>query len=98
MKTNELYLLRDIGGEKILVPVGAATKELNGMIQLSETAAFIWSNIDTSANLNEVVDRLIAEYEIDRETALHDVFQFAKEFSEKGLIKDIPEFQQETQK
>lgn len=96
MKTNELFLLRDIAGEKILVPVGAATKELNGMIQLSETAAFIWSNIDTSANLNEVVDRLTAEYDIDRKTAFGDVLKFAKEFSEKGLIKDVPELVQET--
>ena len=31
MKTNELYILRDIAGDSLLVPVGEATQRLNGM-------------------------------------------------------------------
>ena len=48
MKRNTDFMLRDIAGEVILVPTGAATQQFNGMITLNEVAAFIWKNLDES--------------------------------------------------
>ena len=49
MKRNTDFMLRDIAGEVILVPTGAATQQFNGMITLNEVAAFIWKNLDETA-------------------------------------------------
>ena len=46
MKRNTDFMLRDIAGEVILVPTGAATQQFNGMITLNEVAAFIWKNLN----------------------------------------------------
>lgn len=54
MKRNTDFMLRDIAGEVILVPTGAATQQFNGMITLNEVAAFIWKNLDESKSKEEL--------------------------------------------
>lgn len=94
MKTNELYILRDIAGDNLLVPVGEATQRLNGMIHLTETAAFIWNHINDNEakDLEELVKMLTDEYEVDEETARNDVFGFTKELYMREMILEVPEF------
>ena len=74
MKRNTDFMLRDIAGEVILVPTGAATQQFNGMITLNEVAAFIWKNLD--------------EFEVDEETARTDVEGFVGALYEHGLVLD----------
>lgn len=92
MKTNEFYILREIAGDNLLVPVGEATQRLNGMIQLTETAAFIWNHLNDANNLEEIVKMMTEEYEVDEETARADVFSFSKELYMREMILDVPEF------
>ena len=47
MKTNSEFILREIAGEAVLIPTGEASQNLNGMIHLTETGAFIWKQVDT---------------------------------------------------
>ena len=68
MKRNTDFMLRDIAGEVILVPTGAATQQFNGMITLNEVAAFIWKNLDESKSKEELVDKIMDEFEVDEET------------------------------
>ena len=74
MKRNTDFMLRDIAGEVILVPTGAATQQFNGMITLNEVAAFIWKNLDESKSKEELVDKIMDEFEVDEETARTDIF------------------------
>ena len=79
MKRNTDFMLRDIAGEVILVPTGAATQQFNGMITLNEVAAFIWKNLDESKSKEELVDE---------ETARTDVEGFVGALYEHGLVLD----------
>ena len=92
MKTSELYIYRDIAGDCLLVPVGEATQRLNGMIHLDGTAAFIWNQIDQARNLDEIVEKILQEYEVDPETARQDVYGFCLELYKREMILDVPEF------
>ena len=74
MKTNKEYMLREIAGETVLVPTGSASQRLNGMIRLTESAAFIWKQVDTAADLEEIVARVQDEYEVDEDTARRDIY------------------------
>ncbi len=91
MKTNELYILRSIAGDNVLVPVGEATQRLNGMIHLGDTAAFIWNQINTAKNLDDIVEKIQEEYEVDAETAHKDVYEFAETLYKREMILDVPE-------
>lgn len=88
MKRNTDFMLRDIAGEVILVPTGAATQQFNGMITLNEVAAFIWKNLDESESSEILVDKIMDEFEVDRETATRDVIGFVSVLYERGLVLD----------
>lgn len=92
MKTSELYIFRDIAGDSLLVPVGEATQRLNGMIHLDETAAFIWNQIDTAKNLDEIVENILQNYDVNPETARQDVYGFCLELYKREMILDVQEF------
>ena len=42
MKVSNEFILREVAGEYILVPVGAAAVKFNGLITLNEIGAFIF--------------------------------------------------------
>lgn len=88
MKRNTDFMLRDIAGEVILVPTGAATQQFNGMITLNEVAAFIWKNLDESESSEILVDKIMDEFEVDRETATRDAIGFVSALYERGLVLD----------
>ena len=88
MKRITDFMLRDIAGEVILVPTGAATQQFNGMITLNEVAAFIWKNLDESETKEILVDKIMDEFEVDRETAMRDVIGFVSALYERGLVLD----------
>ena len=94
MKTNSEFILREIAGEAVLIPTGSASQNLNGMFRLTETGVFIWKQVDTAADLEEITSRIISEFEVDEETARRDVRGFLYELYIRGLVTDIPEFEQ----
>lgn len=94
MKTNSEYMLREIAGESVLIPTGSASQKLNGMIRLTDTAAFIWKQVDTVADLREITERVREEFDVDNETARRDVRGFLYELYIRGMVLDIPELEQ----
>ena len=44
MKIKEDYLLRKVAECYVVVPVGKATVDFNGMMNLNETGAFLWES------------------------------------------------------
>ena len=94
MKTNSLYIHREIAGESLLIPVGEATKELNGMARLNEVGTFIWKKIDEADNLDDIVRMVCEEYEVEEDKAREDVYCLCKDLQQRGMILDVPELQE----
>ena len=62
------FVKREIAGDIILVPVGETALKFNGMITLTETASVIWDALVRAASRTEIIDCILDEFEIDRET------------------------------
>lgn len=86
MKIIKEFILRNIADEYVLIPTGETTQEFNGLITLSDTAKFIWENIEKVDSLEELIDSLLNEYEIDRETATRDSVAFIKGLVKEGFV------------
>lgn len=97
MKTNENYILREIDGESILIPIGEASEHLNGMIHLTPTASFIWKEVDNSNCLEEIIQKLMGKYEVTEEIARRDVYGFLTELYKRSMVLEIPEFKDNTE-
>jgi hypothetical protein len=69
---------RKTGNEYVLVPVANNIADMNSVYTLNETGAFIWEQINGKINMGEIIAAVIAEYDIDEETASKDVLEFVE--------------------
>ena len=86
MKIVKDFILREIAGECVLIPTGVTTQEFNGLITLSETAKFIWENIENVDSFQEMIALILENYEIDEQTATKDAWEFINQLTETGFV------------
>lgn len=76
MKRKENYLLHSVAGQNVIVPVGDACKDFNGMLTVNETGKFIWEQLAEETTVEKLVQALLAEYDVSADTAEQDVQKF----------------------
>mgnify|MGYP004503949793 FL=1 len=87
MKIKDGFLLRNVSDAYVVVAVGEAAKDFNGMITLNETGAFLWKALtDGCADKKELVKKLLDEYDVDKALAEKDVDAFIQKLEEQGLL------------
>lgn len=65
---------------------------VHGMITLSESGLLLWNRLQEECTEEDLVQAILAEYEIDRETAAADVRAFLARMDEVGILcKDTEE-------
>ena len=85
MKIKEGFLLRQVAGQTVVLPTGGDL-DLNMMITLNETGAFLWEQLASETDENELVAALLAEYDVDEATARKSVAAFVKKLNENGFL------------
>lgn len=86
MKLKEGFIKSKLGDECVVVPVGAQTVDFRGLITLNETGEFIWEQLNDEKTEQELVEAILIEYDVDRETAEKDVHAFVDTLKEKDLL------------
>lgn len=86
MKIKQGYILREVAGNYIVVAVGEAVKNFNGIINLNDTGAFLWKILQEGATEEQLKESLLNEYEVDDEIAERDIKAFINKLTEKGLL------------
>ena len=87
MRRSKDYLLRTIAGETILIPTGAAARQLSGLVTLNELGAFIWQQLADDCTLDTIAARITAEYDVDDATARADAEDFLQSLQEIGALE-----------
>lgn len=85
MKIKKGFVVRSVGGEYIVVPVGEMSKTFHGMINLNETGKFLWDFFTNEHTVEEAVDALCGEYEVDRSLAEKDARNFVDTLINNGF-------------
>lgn len=86
MKINKEFILREIAGEYILVPIGDAPLSFNGLITVNDVGAFIWNNIEKSSSEEELLNLILDEYDVDKGSAKEDLDEFLGKLREAEII------------
>ncbi len=87
MKIKDGFIIRQVGGEHVVVPVGERSKEFHGMINMNQTGAFLWRFFSEEHTLEEGIDALCKEYQVDRERAETDVNRFIDVLQRNGFTE-----------
>ena len=86
MKIKDNCMLRKVADTFVVVPVGDAVSEFNGMINLNEVGAFLWRQLESETTFDAVLKNVLSEYEVDESVAKTDLERFIKELEEANLI------------
>ena len=77
---------REIAGDTILVPVGKAVFDSNGLFLLNELGAFIWELLPSVDSEEEICNAVLAQYDVSAETAKRDVAEFIQMLRKMDII------------
>ena len=86
MKRNEDFLLRDVAGSLVIVPVGAAVMAFPGMITINATAAFLWEKLETEQTVESLTAALMERYEVEEDRVKADVIAFVERLQPTGAL------------
>jgi len=87
MKVKGGFMLREIAKQWVVIPLGSRVVEFNGIMTLSESGAILWRLLEKDTTEDELVAALLAEYEVDEETARNDVRLFLDIMLDKNLFE-----------
>ena len=76
MRRNPEFVLSDVAGNHILMPVGSAAINLNGMITINDTGVMIWKELEKDLSFEQLLSAITDRYEVSGETARADLLRF----------------------
>ena len=86
MQMNKDFVLRRVCGLNVVLPTGANVKEFGGALNLNDTAALIYEQLQAGKSVEEAADALMEAYDVTRETALGDVQETIELLREAGVV------------
>ena len=87
MIRSKAFLLRNVAGSWVLIPVGAAAKRFPGMITLNESGRFLWEQLETEQTEQTLTDALVERYEVTADQAVTDVHKFLEPLLKIKAVK-----------
>ena len=86
MRINKEYVLREIAGDYIIIPVGATALEFNGLITVYEVGVTLWNMLQEEVTMEDLVQGVLAEYDVQEEVAREDIQEFLNELVKGGIL------------
>ncbi len=88
MKIKDSYVLRNVAGENLIVPVGGNNINFNSAMTLNETGAFLWQLLTNDTTRDALICAMTKEYAIDADTAAKDIDLFITSLKEHSILED----------
>ena len=88
MKIKGTFVIRDIAGDTVIVPVGESALSFNGMITATKSGAVLWEALETGCSRETLIQALLDRFDVDYETAAADTDKFIEDLASLGLIEE----------
>ncbi|MBO5911956.1 MAG: PqqD family protein [Clostridia bacterium] len=86
MKISEGFVLKNIAGTNVVVPLGENTVSFKAIITLNETGAFLWQQLESEKTPEELLKAMLSEYAVDEATAKADISEFIENLKKANLL------------
>ncbi len=80
------FMIREVAGERIAVPVGEAVRKFSGMISLNDSAAFLLQLLQTEQTQETLLAAVLKEFEVSEDEARTDITEFLSVMDKLGLL------------
>ncbi len=88
MKIKENFIVRNVAGENLVVPLAGSGVDFNSVITLNESGKFLWDILEKGSDYASLLGALVAEYGIDEATAKADIDKFIASLKENKILEE----------
>ena len=85
MKFNDNYIIKEVLGNYILIDLSGQMKDV---IKLNETSKTIISYLQQNLTREEIIDKMLSEYEVDKEAFVNDLDELLNKLKNLNVIYD----------
>lgn len=86
MKIKDDFYMKEVAGLNVVVATGDTAENMNSMINLNETATFLWRQLENDTTKEELIKKITQEYDVNYERASQSVDNFIAKLDEIGCI------------
>lgn len=87
LKIKDGFIMRKIGGKNIIVASGEVSQQFNGMININDVGAYLWTLLEKDITEDGLVEAITEKYDVDEEKARRDVRKFVEKLENSGFLE-----------
>lgn len=87
MKIKNDFVLRKVADSYVVVPVSSLTLDFNGVINLNETGAFLFEQLQKGTEREELISKMLEEYDVTKEKAIEDIDTFINKLKDADVFE-----------
>lgn len=88
MRINKDFVLREIAGDYVIIPIGSTVLEFNGLITVNEVGSVLWKMLQNGdVTFEQLVQGVLAEYDVEEDVAREDIQEFLDKLIEGGILE-----------
>lgn len=87
MKRKADFIMENVGGEYLIVPLGAQVMDMNGIITLNATGSYLWELLAGERTAAELAAALADRFDTTAEQARTDVDAFLAQIGKLGMLE-----------
>lgn len=86
MKLKYDFIVREIVDDYVLIPMGESALEYSGFLTTNEVGATIMEELKIHRTEEELLKKILEEYDVDEATAKNDMNEFLNLLRKENLI------------
>ena len=86
MQIKKEFVLREIAGDYIIIPIGSTALEFHGLITVNEVGVTLWKMLQEEVTMEDLVQGVLAEYDVEEEVAREDIQEFLDTLVSGGIL------------
>lgn len=88
MKIKPNFILREVAGQIVVVPIGKEALNLNGIITLNTSGKHLWEWLQEDQSVESLTYKLMEIYDVCYKEARKDVEAFIDILKERHILED----------
>ena len=88
MKIKNGFVLEKVADSYLACATGKLATQFSGFVRLNETGAFLWNILLEGADIDQLADSMMKQYEIGEDVARRDAVAFAESLRKNGILDE----------
>ena len=88
MKIKDGFIMKDVAGSKVVLPLGERQFDVNGIITFNDVGAEVFNMLDGTNSVEEIATKIAKDYDVSYEMVEADVNELIEKMRANGLIED----------